>query len=202
MSAPISIIAWSDYVCPWCYLGQGELMTLKNDYEFEIDWQPFLLRPETTDAGWELPEQFKRRRNSPDNPLAVRAKALGLTLVERDLIPPTRRAHQATEFARDQGKLEPFHAALLERYWARGANINDVTLLKEVASEVGLDADELGVALEARTYESRVQASIDEAHHLGVDGVPFFVIGQKFAVQGAQPAAVFRQAFERLKAGV
>jgi len=138
--------------------------------------------------------------NQPDNPLKSRAKALGLTLVEREVIPPTRKAHQCTEYARSKGALGPFHAALIERYWSKGENLNDWATLEGAATQVGLDAAELRREVEAGKWQAAMEEGLEAARELGITAVPTFIVGERFVIQGAQDARVFRQAFERLGA--
>jgi predicted DsbA family dithiol-disulfide isomerase len=140
--------------------------------------------------------------NSPDNPLNARAAALGLTLKQRDHIPSTRRAHECTEFARSQGKLDAFHHNVLERYWSRGEDLSDWAVLRAAATDAGLDPDVMQAEVAAGKWKPVVQTALDAAAEVGVNAVPTFVIGDRFVVQGAQSAAVFRQAFERLAKGV
>ena len=138
------------------------------------------------------------RMSQPDNPLKARAKALGLTLVERDVIPPTRKAHQCTEYARSKGALGPFHAALIERYWAQGENLNDWACLEGAAAQVGLDAAQMRQQVEAGDWQHAMDEGLEAARQLGINAVPTFIVGNKFVIQGAQDAQVFRQAFDKL----
>jgi len=134
----------------------------------------------------------------PHSPLKSRAAALGLTMVEREVIPPTRRAHQCTEYARSKGQLNAFHAALIERYWAKGENLNDWAVLEAAATQVGLDAADMKAEVSAGKWLKAMEEGLDAAHELGVSAVPTFIIADKFVVQGAQEAQVFKMAFERL----
>jgi len=117
----------------------------------------------------------------------------------RDVIPNTRRAHEATEFARAQGRLEPFHAGLLTRYWTHGEDIHDWAVLEAAARDAGLDAAAMHEEVDAGKWKGAVDAFLREAAELGVHAVPTFLIGGRFVIQGAQDALVFRHAFERLK---
>jgi predicted DsbA family dithiol-disulfide isomerase len=75
--------------------------------------------------GQALPEHIKQHLKNPQNPLSLLAQSLGLTLVQRDIIPNTRRAHECTEYARPYGKLDAFHQGLIERYWSSGQDLHD-----------------------------------------------------------------------------
>jgi len=115
------------------------------------------------------------------------------------VIPNTRRAHEATEFARAQGRLEPFHAGLLTRYWTHGEDLHDWAVLEAAARDASLDPKAMREQVEAGAWKGAVQAFLSEAGELGVHAVPTFLVGGRFVIQGAQDALVFRHAFERLQ---
>lgn len=195
----ITVTVFSDYVCPWCYVGTSELATLKGEFEFKVDWRPFLLRPETPETGWELPDRIKNFIKDPNNPLKQRADKLGIAINHRMVVPSSRRAHECTEFAREHGKLEEFHHALIERYWSKSEDLHDWAVLEAAATQVGLDAAAMHREVEAGNWKAKVDEGLAAAHEIGVNAVPTFLIAQKFAIQGAQDASVFRQAFEKLR---
>ena len=122
-------------------------------------------------------------------------------MVRRDIIPSTRRAHEAAEYARAKGpksKLNRMHAVLLRRYWSEGQDLYAMDTLRGAAAEVGLDPDELERAIETGAFRPTVEAYIRAAHHQGIDAVPTFIFDGRLAVQGAQELPVFRQAMARL----
>jgi predicted DsbA family dithiol-disulfide isomerase len=200
VSEPFRIRVWSDYVCPWCYVGLNEIEKAIKPYEVKLEWEPFFLRPDAPEAGWALPDQIKAKMNRPDNPLQQRAAKLGITLKERDHVPSSRRAHEATEFAREHGNLDAFHESVLRRYWSEAADISSFEVLRAAAREAGLDPDALQAALEAGKYTQSVKDRVQEAYESGIHAVPSFVFASKFLVQGAQEAHTFGQVLEQLKA--
>jgi predicted DsbA family dithiol-disulfide isomerase len=147
-----------------------------------------------------LPDYVRARMKDPNDPLKLRAAREGLKMVRREIVPSTRRAHEAAEFARAKGKLEPLHAALLKRYWEEGQDLYDMDVLRGAAADAALDPDELQTAIESGTYQPAVEQGIEEAHELGIHAVPTFLFDDKLAVQGAQELPVFRMAMERLGA--
>jgi len=119
-------------------------------------------------------------------------------MVYRDVTPSTRRAHEAAEHARAHGKLEPFHASLLRRYWAFGQDLYAIDILRAAAAEVRLDPEALAADLATAAHRPTVERELREAHELGVDAVPTFVFDERLMVEGAQELPVFRMAMERL----
>lgn len=198
MSPPV-IRVWSDFVCPWCYVGLAALSRLHERFDFEVDWRPFLLRPETPPEGLPLPPHIAQSIKDPNHPLKLRARAEGLEMrFDRTLIPSTRRAHEGAAFAREHSKLDAFHAAVLRSYWTRSEDLWELSTLRAAATEAGLDPEALAAAIEAGTYRARVEEELAQARQLGVSAVPTFLIGDAYVIQGAQDVQVFAQALERL----
>ena len=165
-----------------------------------MDWKPYFLRPETPPEGMPLPDYVRERQKDPNNPLKARARALGLTMVDRQRLPSTRRAHEAAEFARARGKLEPMHAALLRRYWTQGEDLYDFATLRGAAADAGLDPDELQEAIESGAWTEKVEEAVREAKEMGVRAVPLFLLNGQLAIEGAQELPIFRRAMQHLGA--
>jgi len=165
-----------------------------------LDWQPFELRPDAPETGWAIPDDVRARMGAPDNPLKLRAQELGIELVEREWIPSSRRAHECTEFARQEGRLQPFHAAVLQAYWSEGRDLHAWAVLEAAAAKAGLDAAAMRAAVEAGAFTRAVDERVDAARALGIHAVPTFVFDDRFAVQGAQRLEVFERVMERLGA--
>ena len=110
-----------------------EIEKLRKEYDLSVDWRPFFLRPETPPEGSPLPAYVRERMKDPNDPLKKRAEREGLKMVRRDFVPSTRRAHEAAEFARARGKLEPMHAELLKAYWTEGKDLYSFDVLRDAA---------------------------------------------------------------------
>ena len=157
-----------------------------------------MLRPDAPEEGWPLPDRVKGFIKDPNNPLSVRAKQLGIVITHREHVPNSRRAHECTEYARSKGELAAFHHHVLEAYWSRGEDLHDWAVLKTAATAVGLDADEMQAEVDAGRWKKAMEDGVRAGAELGINSVPTFIVGNKFVIQGAQEAGVFRQAFERL----
>jgi len=119
--------------------------------------------------------------------------------VQRDVIPSSRRAHECTEFARTQGKLEPFHAAVLRMYLSEGKDIHAWDVLEAAATEAGIDPAAMHAQVEAGVFKAAVDERVAAAHEVGIHAVPTFVFGDKFVVQGAQTVDVLESVLARLR---
>ena len=136
----------------------------------------------------------------PNNPLKRRAAALGLVMKDHELIPSTRRAHAAAQWAGSQGKLPELHDEILRHYWTLGEDIGQWPALRSAAVDVGLDPDALQQAVESGRYQRDVERDLEEAQALGIHAVPTYVLGERHGIEGAQDAEVFRQLLRQLGA--
>ena len=126
--------------------------------------------------------------------LRIAGAAFGITFADRPFLSNSNKALQAAEFARDHGRFEALHSALLSAYFSQGLDIGNIEILGRIAQEAGLDPDPLISAVQTGTYLPRLEAAKEDAMLLGVTGVPAFFINRKKSVFGAQPLDVFRKA--------
>ena len=173
--------------------------------EFEIDFDPcaFDLKPGIPPEGLAREQVYAGRvypEGYVDN-MREMAAAGGIDMKRPPLIPNTRKAHEATEFARESGSagaLLKFHRAVFYAYWTEERNIGDVEVLCEVASSCGLDLDALRDALADGRYASEVENQMQWARGVGITGVPTVVYEDRFAVVGAQDYEVFLDVARRV----
>jgi predicted DsbA family dithiol-disulfide isomerase len=193
----------SDYICPWCYVGLTRLEKLRDEFDIELGVGAFELRPGIPPEGMSREEVSRGRVYPPgylENLRATAAEA-GIEMKRPALVPNTRKAHEATEFAKEHGRLWEIHRALFHAYFEEERNIGDVDVLCDVVASIGLDADELRRALTDGRYAAEVEEQLAWARAAGVTGVPTVIFDEKFAVVGAQEYAVFRDVASRVAAG-
>ena len=109
----------------------------------------------------------------------------------------SRPALVGEQYAQSQGKGEAYHAAVMDAYWLRGENIEDVNHLADLAASVGLDRAAFLAALQSPEYEAAVEEDVAQAHAFGLTGVPALVFNNKYLVVGAQPYAVLKRVVQR-----
>ncbi|MBI5935141.1 MAG: DsbA family oxidoreductase [Chloroflexi bacterium] len=173
---------------------------MKEEYNVDVEWRPFYLRPDTPPEGMDLPDYILRARaNGSEERLKEMADAYGLAFASTERIYNTRLAHEATEFAREQGKGIEFHRVIFRKVYADGEDPSKWTTLRSAAEEVGLDADAMQREVDAGKFTEFVAGQVQNAYQIGVQGVPTYVINDRYAVVGAQPYEVFARALEKLK---
>ncbi|HMN00742.1 MAG TPA: DsbA family oxidoreductase [Anaerolineales bacterium] len=195
----LKLTIYSDYVCPWCYVGQGVVATLIEKHSAQVEWRPFYLRPDTPPEGMELPDYVKSRMAQTNARLKQMADAAGLEMVFATRIPNTRLAHEATEYATQNGKHMEFHRVVFDKFYGRGEDISKWDVLRDAAVQVGLDADEMQREVEAGRHTAAVNSAVQEAQQIGVTGVPTYVLNDRYAIVGAQPYEAFLQALRQIE---
>ena len=161
---------------------------MQQEFSIELELKAFFLRPDTP------PEGIPRKGGGGEvqEPLATYAREAGLTMRRAPVSPSTWLAHEATEFAKEQGSQVALHKALYTAYWADGKNIGDMQVLLELAQQAGLDASAMEQALKEQRHKTQVWQQFEEAQSLGVNGVPAFVVG-RYLFTGAQPYPLFQR---------
>ena len=172
---------------------------LKAEHNVEVEWRPFYLYLDTPPEGRELPEHVKRARASgSEQRLHQIAESYEMEFQSVQRIYNTRLAHEATEYAREHRKGNEFHKVLFHKVYAEGQDPSQWEVLRSVAEEVGLDADEMQRDVENEKYTAKVVDQVRWAYQIGVTGVPTYVINNRYGIVGAQPYEVFKSALEQI----
>ena len=103
------------------------------------------------------------------------------------------------KYAESQGKGDAFHKAVMHAYWQESRSIDDPTVLKELAEQVGLNTENLDDILADPTFDAQVSADVELAHEYGLNAVPALVFADRYLVMGAQPYEVLKQAVGKIQ---
>lgn len=202
----MKITIWSDFVCPFCFIGQAHLDEALADFEHkdqvEIEYKSFLLMPEVNYVpGKSYVETFAESKGLPLeqaqqmlNQVTAMAKHSGVD-IDYDIakLSSTVDAHCAFQYAKEQGKGTEFFKRFYAAHFTEGELLSDVDTIVRLAEEVGLDGSEVRQVIETGEHKEEVDFDLFEAQSVGVQGVPFFVFNNKYAVSGAQPVEAFKQ---------
>lgn len=186
---------FTDYVCPWCYLGDNRVKKIKQNYDIEVQVVHFPLHPETPAEGRTLLDLFGC---GPDEIKAknTRMKGLmeaeGLPYNERSHTYNSRLAQEIGTWAETQPGGSAIHDKFFEAYFVDRRNVGDVEVIIDVVKSVGLDELEARDVLAARRFKTAVDADWEKSRNYGVTGVPTFVSGGQGLV-GAQPYETLQQ---------
>jgi predicted DsbA family dithiol-disulfide isomerase len=172
---------------------------LTAEYNVDVEWRPFYLRPDTPPEGLDLPDYILRARaNGSDERLRIMAESYGLAFASTKRIYNTRRAHEATAYALERGAALEFHRLVFRNVYAEEQDPGQWETLRAAAIEAGLDADEMQREVESGKYTAQVAEQVQQAYRIGVTGVPTYVINDRYAIVGAQPYEVFQRALAKI----
>jgi predicted DsbA family dithiol-disulfide isomerase len=172
---------------------------LKEEYQVEVEWRPFYLYFDTPPEGRDIPEYIRQKRaQGSEQRLQEIASSYGMKFKSTERIYNTRLAHEGTEYAHEHGKGNEFHKTLFHKVYAEGQDPSRWEVLRSVAQEVGLDPDEMQREVESEKYTAQVADQVRWAYQIGVTGVPTYVINDRYAVVGAQPYEVFKNALSQI----
>ena len=187
---PLKVTVFTDYICPFCYVGDARLDKLNDHYELDVDWSFFEIHPDNPPEGKPVSELGypKAQWESMMANLEAMAKAEDLPLAPRSFTTNSHRALLLAEAAKDLGKetFQALHKALFDAYFADQKNIGDPGVLKAIAADVGIQEEVVERAFSAEEFERRLRDQQARASMLGVQGVPGFLFGEYF-VSGAVP---------------
>jgi len=199
---------WSDLVCPWCYIGTRRFETALSSFPHSggitVVHRAFQLDP-TTPKGqlFRHRDVLKRKYGMTEEQVAASQQRLEHLAAEEGLAyhladahtGNTLDAHRLVHLAGEQGNQDAVIERLYRAHFTEGRSLFDDESLTALAEEAGLSG--VGELLESDRFAADVKADHQQANALGANGVPFFVIDNRFGVSGAQASGVFIDALTR-----
>jgi predicted DsbA family dithiol-disulfide isomerase len=200
---------WSDVVCPGAISASGASRRRSSDSSTATPWRstgtassstrrPAVLRvagAERLAAKYGMDVEEARARHAQ---LEEAAGAEGLEYhLDRTRGGNTFDAHRLHQLAIDRGLSDAVMERLMRAYFTDSEAIDDHAVLLRLVTEAGLDADEASAVLDGDRYAEEVRADEQTAARLGVRGVPFFVLGRRFGVSGAQSPEILLEALQK-----
>jgi predicted DsbA family dithiol-disulfide isomerase len=211
----VRIDIWSDVVCPWCSIGKRRLERALAGFphrdEVEVVYHSFLLDPGAPTEPTETAQQMLARKYGLTLEDAAEKQGAVIAVAAEEGMDWQRHAdsphvgtvdaHRLLHLALAEGgpaQQAVLKDALLQAYFGEAANLADHKVLRDLALGAGLEAARVDQVLASDEHAADVAADIAQARALGANGVPFFVIDQKYGVSGAQPAELFAQVLDQV----
>ena len=196
----LKVVYWSDYACPYCYIGEIRLKKAIQalNAPVEVEMKAFQLDPAAP----------LRSNNDTQTRFALKygisfeaagRQIEGISRMGRDegldfkyattLFTNTMDAHRLTKLAQSKGDsalTERLIEALFAAYFTDNKELADHELLQDIGEKAGLDAAEVRELLSSNRFDAEVRQDELEAAELGVHGVPFFIVAGRRTISGAQ----------------
>ena len=206
---PVRIDVVSDVVCPWCFIGKRRLekaLALRPDIAVEVYWRPFFLNDWIPREGISRTDYLTTKFGSPERyqgiaqRVVAAAAAEGLTYAVDKMKrqPNTLDCHRLIRWAEGIGKAAEMKQRLMDLYFTEGADLTNHAVLVQAAADVGLDPEDVAAALASDQDVAEVEREAQSAKAAGIEGVPCFIFGGKFAVSGAQSSEYLADAIDRI----
>ena len=198
-------------VCPFCYIGKRHfekaLEQFKHKDNVEVIWKSYELDPDAKrdySGGFYtmLAEKFNttpEKAREMNQRVIKMASDAGLIFNMDKAIPSNSfDAHRLMQLAAKHGLAEKVEEKVFSAYFIECKHIGDKETLKNISKEIGLNAEETDKVLAGEDYSYEVRTDEDEAQHIGVSGVPFFIFNRKYAISGAQPVHLFSEVLQKV----
>lgn len=205
----ITVAVVSDVACPWCYIGKRRLEAAMAEWKgtpVEVTWHPFQLDPTIPESGFDrdtyLTNKFgdlERTKEMTHRITAVGSDVgIAFNFGEDWLAVNTLPLHQLLHMAGEEGFKDQLKERFLHAYFTENLHLNDSEVLHTIMSEFGWDAKKTQEIIADDSIAYAVKQEIGHYQQLGVSGVPYFIINNKYGISGAQPSSVFLQAFQKV----
>lgn len=207
----LSVDIYSDIACPWCFIGKRRFETALAALPFgekvDVKWHAFQLDPSLPDhyEGSEI-DYLSQVKGMPAEQVAGMLEHVTTQAAGEGLKYDFDALHVANSFtalrllalAKERNLGNEMKEALLSAHFEQGVDTGSNEALQGLADSVGLDPAETAEVLASDKYSDAVRADGVRARELGVSGVPFFVLDNKYGISGAQPSEVFEQALSQV----
>lgn len=202
----------SDTVCPWCYIGKrrlDEALALRGSEGITLRWRPFQLDASIPEGGVDRKAYMQKKFGAdPERARAVsqtirdHGEALGIQFnfdkIER--APNTLDSHRLIRWAGTAGCQNEMVDILFRRYFTDAEDIGERSVLLDAAAEAGMDTDIVEYLLNRGADAELIRREDGLAREMGIQGVPSFVINEKWVMVGAQETASLIKMFDKLMA--
>jgi predicted DsbA family dithiol-disulfide isomerase len=210
--AALHIDIYSDVICPWCYVGKRRLERALKTWDgvpVDIRWRPFQLNPTMPHNGMDRRQYLDAKFGSSAAAQTIydqvskagTEEGIPFAFERIARTPNTFVAHRLVWLAGYQGKQDEVVEMLFRRYFVEGGDIGKIETLSQAAADAGLDRAAVETFLAGDGGIEAVQAEEAAGHHMGIRGVPYFVVNGVNALSGAQPPEQFLAAFRQIEAG-
>ncbi|MBY0123025.1 DsbA family oxidoreductase [Bacillus sp. S/N-304-OC-R1] len=208
----MKIQVWSDFVCPFCYIGKRRLEQAIAHFphkdQVEVEFKSFELDPNSSKYNGKSINEILAAKygmsieqaKQANEGVGSQAASVGLNFNFDGMKPGnTFDAHRLAKFAKEKGKEAVITEKLLYAYFTESKDIGDEEVLADIAAAVGIDRGEaLNILQDKNALANDVRIDEAIAQQYGIRGVPYFIINNKYAISGAQAPETFMGALQKV----
>lgn len=211
MTAPqpeaVTVDIISDVMCPWCFIGKRRFekaLKLKPEIPVDVRWRPFQLDETIPQEGIDRQEYLNRKFGGTERAGQI-YQAVSDAGAQEDIAfafekikrsPNTINAHRLIRWSISPGLQDEMVERLFTLYFVEGGDLTDPEVLVKAATDVGLDEGLVKELISSDADADLVSKEVQLAREMGVNGVPCFIVANKYAVMGAEQPEVIARALE------
>jgi len=199
---------WSDVMCPFCWIGKHLYEKALDEFphrdKVETEWLSYQLDPdipENMDGKVTTLEYLSERKGMSHNEVLGMYKRIeemgkqhGANFnFDKTIVANTFKAHRILQLAKEKGLSDRAENRFFKACFNEGLDLGDDNTLVQIGQEIGLVEKDIKAALSDESYAYKVKQDIQEAHNIGLKGVPFFVFNRRYGISGAEPLHIFSQ---------
>jgi predicted DsbA family dithiol-disulfide isomerase len=206
----MKVDVWSDVRCPFCYIGKRKFEMALDEFphkeQVEVVWHSFELDPSiktdtTVDANTYLAKikgQTPEWAKQMNDHVTKIANEVGIDFnLGKSVIANSFNAHRLIQLANSKGLGAAAEETLFKAHFTDNRNIDDEQTLIALGGEIGLNKQEVTDMLATDAFTQQVREDEAVAQNIGINGVPFFVLNNKYGVSGAQAPETFLGALNK-----
>ncbi|MFK8037814.1 MAG: DsbA family protein [Crocinitomicaceae bacterium] len=203
----IKIDIVSDVACPWCYVGKRRFEAAVNQWKggaIEVNWHPFQLDPSMQPEGMDRDTYLTAKFDSMEGMQTTidhltnvgKSEGIAFDFGDNWLAVNTLHLHQLLHVANAEGVGIKMKERFLAAYFEESKHLNKPEVLYAITSEFGWGKEKVDAIIKDYEIAKKVKSEIAHYQKLGVSGVPFFIVNDKYGISGAQTVEVFLEAFK------
>jgi len=197
----VQVVLWSDYICPWCYLGRDRTALLV-ELGCDVESRPYELHPNLPPEGRMV--RPGGRLSAVHDDIARQCADVGLPFRPPTHVPNSRRALETAEIVRQDAPMSfpTLDATLFRAHFVEGRDISDARVIDALVTDAGADATSVRERVETGAGRQLVRDSIERANEQGIAGTPAWLFASGLVVPGVQPRELFMRVVDRLRARI
>jgi len=203
----MKIDIYSDTICPWCFIGKRRLeraLAERPQPDLEITWRPFQLNPDMPAEGLDRQRYLEIKFGGAAGAKQVydqvrqagESENIAFAFDDLKRTPNTLDSHRLIHHAEASGLQDQVVQALFDAYFLEAKDIGDHEVLVAAAAEAGLDAEAARTYLASDQDAEAVRAEDARARQIGIQGVPTYILNDKYVLSGAHPPEVLFNMFD------
>lgn len=206
----MKIEIWSDVVCPFCYISKKNFEKALSKFEhknrIDVIWRSYELYPGMITNPKKTYYEYLAERDEItveevellyDFVLEM-AQDSGLELnLEKTLMLNTKKAHQLIQVAKTQNLSSEVGEQLFQACFVESKNIDDIEILQQIADKTGIVYTNFGTLLSSKEIINAFSLDIERSANKEINSVPYFLLNDNVAINGAQDEKVFADMLEK-----